>query len=395
MTEERFAVSKQVIFRASRALPERPNLEHLRKEAKQRLKRLRSSAPTTRLAAVQRDVARDYGFASWRSLVSQFRPPVARVADRPQEHWWTLHRVRAAAEESGDWSSVEQFYRDTIASDPADRNRLEADFAIFLTRFPEKQGEADRIFDRLMLRPTPEICALHAHFSRIAGAADTDREEAILRRAVALGDDPAAFNHYANFLWRRRDDRAEAERWFRRAAELDTGDAWMDGAMRGIYATVLWKWGDAVSAETWFRLALARSRMDLQTLLAFAAMLTATGRVREGLDLVSEILIHPRLGIAPQRVACATELMAWFLRYAHDAEAVRERALAEIRTRYERWRPHEGPTVMELDRNARAAEAAGHPAASLVFALANALTPEEGAAVEAANALEQHPGWSA
>ena len=52
----------------SRSLPARPNLEHLRNEAKQRLKALRQDDPQAKLASAQLAVARDYGFASWRAL---------------------------------------------------------------------------------------------------------------------------------------------------------------------------------------------------------------------------------------------------------------------------------------------------------------------------------------
>ncbi|MGU3388719.1 DUF3471 domain-containing protein [Methylobacterium sp. D53M] len=51
-----------------RALPDRPNLEYLRNEAKARLKMLRMSDPTAQLAVAQKEVARQYGFASWRRL---------------------------------------------------------------------------------------------------------------------------------------------------------------------------------------------------------------------------------------------------------------------------------------------------------------------------------------
>ena len=54
--------------RPARALPPRPNLEHLKNEAKQRLKALRSQDPHAKLASAQLAVARDYGFASWRQL---------------------------------------------------------------------------------------------------------------------------------------------------------------------------------------------------------------------------------------------------------------------------------------------------------------------------------------
>lgn len=50
------------------ALPDAPNLEWLRKQAKQRLVEIRKTNPAARLAAAQLDVARRYGFASWRAL---------------------------------------------------------------------------------------------------------------------------------------------------------------------------------------------------------------------------------------------------------------------------------------------------------------------------------------
>jgi ankyrin repeat protein len=53
----------------SRSLPERPNLDWLRKTAKQALKQLREHTPSARLADAQLAVAREYGFNSWRKLV--------------------------------------------------------------------------------------------------------------------------------------------------------------------------------------------------------------------------------------------------------------------------------------------------------------------------------------
>src|SRR5262245_20412517 len=50
------------------SLPPRANLEHLRNEAKQRLKTLHAQNPRARLADAQLAVARDYGFSSWRRL---------------------------------------------------------------------------------------------------------------------------------------------------------------------------------------------------------------------------------------------------------------------------------------------------------------------------------------
>ncbi len=50
------------------SLPARPNLEWLRKTAKQRLKQLRARDASVRLADAQLAIARDYGFESWRKL---------------------------------------------------------------------------------------------------------------------------------------------------------------------------------------------------------------------------------------------------------------------------------------------------------------------------------------
>jgi hypothetical protein len=54
----------------SRSLPSHPNLEHLKNEAKQRLKAMRLDNANVRLADAQLVVARTYGFTSWRRLKS-------------------------------------------------------------------------------------------------------------------------------------------------------------------------------------------------------------------------------------------------------------------------------------------------------------------------------------
>jgi ankyrin repeat protein len=75
-------------------LPARANLEHLRNEAKQRLKELRAHDADARLSDAQLLVARQYGFPSWRRLKTA-------VDDRERE------RVFAAARE-GDVAAVRQ-----------------------------------------------------------------------------------------------------------------------------------------------------------------------------------------------------------------------------------------------------------------------------------------------
>ncbi len=52
-------------------LPLRPSLEVLRRQAKARLAELRSSDPAAKLSDAQREIARKYGFASWRAMAEK------------------------------------------------------------------------------------------------------------------------------------------------------------------------------------------------------------------------------------------------------------------------------------------------------------------------------------
>ena len=50
------------------SLPDKPNLDWLRKQAKRRLEELQRVNPAAQLADAQFDLAREYGFSSWRAL---------------------------------------------------------------------------------------------------------------------------------------------------------------------------------------------------------------------------------------------------------------------------------------------------------------------------------------
>ncbi|MCI0563310.1 MAG: hypothetical protein MN733_32950, partial [Nitrososphaera sp.] len=52
----------------SRNLPPHPNLEHLKKQAKDLLHDLKQQNPALKLADAQHTLAREYGFASWPKL---------------------------------------------------------------------------------------------------------------------------------------------------------------------------------------------------------------------------------------------------------------------------------------------------------------------------------------
>lgn len=63
--------SRQSASATPRALPPQPSLDHLRKAAKQRLVALRAGNPAAQLTDAQREVARAYGFRSWRALKAE------------------------------------------------------------------------------------------------------------------------------------------------------------------------------------------------------------------------------------------------------------------------------------------------------------------------------------
>src|SRR5262245_48683654 len=52
-------------------LPDRPPLEYLKRRAKERLAELRTRDPRGKLAQAQLEVAREYGFPSWRALKAE------------------------------------------------------------------------------------------------------------------------------------------------------------------------------------------------------------------------------------------------------------------------------------------------------------------------------------
>jgi hypothetical protein len=58
-----------------RALPDRPSLEYLRKEAKELLRTLQQQRPVAKLAEAQHALARQYGFPSWIRLKTHVEGP--------------------------------------------------------------------------------------------------------------------------------------------------------------------------------------------------------------------------------------------------------------------------------------------------------------------------------
>ena len=76
---------------APSGLPEHPSLEHLKKQARRRLRELRASSPASRLADAQLQIARGYGFPSWRALHA-FVGSAGPGADR-RRNWLGSYRT--------------------------------------------------------------------------------------------------------------------------------------------------------------------------------------------------------------------------------------------------------------------------------------------------------------
>ena len=101
-----------------RPLPDRPNLEYLKKEAKQRLKLMRLGDSGATLAAAQLATARLYGFASWRSLVAY-----VKAGNQPrQQIAGHVSALRAGLEAEGksDYKTAVTHYQLAIAERPTE-----------------------------------------------------------------------------------------------------------------------------------------------------------------------------------------------------------------------------------------------------------------------------------
>ena len=64
-------------------LPTRPSLEHLKKQARERLRELQVRVPDAQLADAQHEIAREYGFASWPKLKAHIQA-LTSTGDAPQ-----------------------------------------------------------------------------------------------------------------------------------------------------------------------------------------------------------------------------------------------------------------------------------------------------------------------
>src|SRR5262245_11202776 len=82
----------------SRELPDRPNLEHLKKQAKALLRELQERQPEAQLADAQHAIAREYGFSSWPALYAHVERIATRIATNPFTGTWRWTTEPAAGD---------------------------------------------------------------------------------------------------------------------------------------------------------------------------------------------------------------------------------------------------------------------------------------------------------
>jgi ankyrin repeat protein len=174
--------------RPTRTLPAEPNLDHLKAEAKRRLKALRQDDPQAKLASAQLAVARDYGFASWRALKAHVDTSVRQ-------------RVFAAAR-AGDTETVRRAFAQGFDPSTADEDgrtihqiaKAEGHDAIELlardvqgrdTRAPAEQRALTAILDAAKFGRVDELSRLlDAHPDLIDARGGAFEKETALHRAA-------------------------------------------------------------------------------------------------------------------------------------------------------------------------------------------------------------------
>jgi ankyrin repeat protein len=135
-------------------LPIRANLEHLRNEAKQRLKSLRAQDPLAKLADVQLAIAREHGFASWRRLK-------AAVDEQDRERVFAAARegdvetIRRALEDGFNAGTTDVFGQ-TIHQIAKTRNHTELDLLMRVHQERDERDEAVKRAVRAILEAAAE-----------------------------------------------------------------------------------------------------------------------------------------------------------------------------------------------------------------------------------------------
>ena len=132
----------------SRDLPSNPNLEYLKKQAKDLLRALRQQHPDSTLADAQHAIARDYGFDSWPKLRAHVDRLHGPAAGHPLEATWSwtagegVHEpyrsVMLQFEVAEDEVTITDVVVDTLGHEQRNENTVRADGR----EYPQTHGYA-------------------------------------------------------------------------------------------------------------------------------------------------------------------------------------------------------------------------------------------------------------
>ena len=167
-------------------LPDRPNLEYLKKLAKDRLPALRRANPAAKLADAQLAVAREHGFPSWRALrirVKAFESTPEPEPSWPAETIQTLFDAIKRGDEPG--------VRAMLASDPRLARAEDADGSTALLQAAE--GNQPAMVALLLARGAdPQRPYAHSAHTPLSWALTTGAFDAA-RALVRGGVEPDLF----------------------------------------------------------------------------------------------------------------------------------------------------------------------------------------------------------
>jgi len=178
----------------ARSLPERANLEHLKKEAKQRLKTMRLDDPGVKLSVVQLAIAREYGFSSWRSLTAHVKSlpnrEVRRRHQLPEAFRLVLQAFKdgVAAAGKGDYQTAVANFQQAETGHPTItlslvQHQVTKEFGESVWR--DLLAYIKSLPDEASLRPTDsDLSPAYDDGLKAAGKGDYQTAVALLRRAI-------------------------------------------------------------------------------------------------------------------------------------------------------------------------------------------------------------------
>lgn len=169
-------------------LPSQPSLEYLKKLAKQRLLELRRANPDAKLATALLDIARDYGFTSWRGLKAQVEGQRAKKIASPVMRFLPV----------ADLNRSVTFYRDVLGFEVRKQeDDVEATLGPARIRFGTKGYEpTDGAFQTpkspgsaILFLQSEDVAATHSAIRRRGGSpSDIERVNWIKMRMFEVRD---------------------------------------------------------------------------------------------------------------------------------------------------------------------------------------------------------------